>query len=452
MPRPSKRVPPDTLGGRIRAARQLLHLSLADVAGTRYSTSLISQIERNRVEPSEESLQFLAERLKLPLQDLTILAKQHRDSEVEARQYKDYEEQRAQADQLLSRGYPRKALSLLQNLNIPRLPASLRWRMVALRGQCSFALRQFMAAQIDFFSAIALMPEMVPPDQYQEVVILHLHLAAASRELGQLKAAVQRFEAALALMNSSTPLRHVAEAHWGLALVAFEQAKRTSGETGSSSIDEQMMHSALKHAETARALYCSIEESLNEALLACQIGLIEQASGDLEGARTHLQEVLDTWAPLLEEFVNDPDVDPRRLKERANVVSAAACYLAGIELEVRNYDQALLSVEQAECAGHRSYTLRYAEAKMMRGRILETRDLHDSAAEEAFREATKVLASTDRVAAQMQAHGLLAHHLMKQGKLPEAEVELAKARQLSTIPFIFTGAPPFPEDTASDGL
>src|SRR6266581_2275444 len=126
MPRPPKHVPPDTLGGRIRAARESLHLSLADVAGTRYSTSLISQIERNRVEPSEESLQFLAERLKLPLQDLTILAKQHRDSEVEARQYKDYEEQRAQADQLLSRGYPRKALSPLQNLNIPRLPASLR--------------------------------------------------------------------------------------------------------------------------------------------------------------------------------------------------------------------------------------------------------------------------------------------------------------------------------------
>lgn len=449
MPRPSKRVAPDTLGGRIRAARELLHLSLADVAGTRYSTSLISQIERNRVEPSEESLEFLAESLKLPLQELTILAKQHRDSEVEARKYKDYEEQRLQADQLLSQGYAHKALSLLQDLNIPRLPLSLRWRMVTLRGQCYFALRQFMAAQIDFFSALALLPEAIPSDQHEEVVALRLHLAAASRELGQVENTTQQFEAALTLMNTRTPLRYVAEAHWGMALVAFEQAKRISGGTESSSIDEQWMRSALKHAENARVLYCSIGESLNEALLACQIGLIEQALGNIDVARTSLQGVLDTWSPLLEELTNAPDVDQRRLKERANVVSAAACYLAGIELQVGNYDQALLYVGQAECAGHRSYILRYADAKMMRGRILEARDIHDSAAEEAFRDATTTLDATDRVGARIQAHGFLAHHLMKQGRLAEAEAELVKARQLSTIPFIFTGAPPFTEDTTS---
>jgi hypothetical protein len=40
MPRPSKRVSPDTLGGRIRTARQDLHLALAEVVGDRYSTSL----------------------------------------------------------------------------------------------------------------------------------------------------------------------------------------------------------------------------------------------------------------------------------------------------------------------------------------------------------------------------------------------------------------------------
>jgi len=79
MPRPSKRVAPDTLGGRLRATRQSLHLSLAEVAGTRYSTSLISQIERNRVDPSTESLQYLARRLKLPLDDLMALARQHRE-------------------------------------------------------------------------------------------------------------------------------------------------------------------------------------------------------------------------------------------------------------------------------------------------------------------------------------------------------------------------------------
>src|SRR5881275_451856 len=83
MPRPLKNVSPDTLGGRIRAARQTLHLSLSEVAGQEYSTSLISQIERNKIEPSAGSLKYLAERLHLPLNELTVLAQQHRDTEVE---------------------------------------------------------------------------------------------------------------------------------------------------------------------------------------------------------------------------------------------------------------------------------------------------------------------------------------------------------------------------------
>jgi transcriptional regulator with XRE-family HTH domain len=48
MPRPLKIVSPDTLGERFRATRQALSLSLAEVAGTNYSNSLISQIERNK--------------------------------------------------------------------------------------------------------------------------------------------------------------------------------------------------------------------------------------------------------------------------------------------------------------------------------------------------------------------------------------------------------------------
>src|SRR5256885_15553152 len=88
MPRPPKHVPPDTLGGRIRAARENLNLSLKTVAAERYSTSLISQIERNRVEPSQESLEFLAEKLHLPLADLQTLAQQQREADSDTCQYK----------------------------------------------------------------------------------------------------------------------------------------------------------------------------------------------------------------------------------------------------------------------------------------------------------------------------------------------------------------------------
>src|SRR5712691_1084887 len=146
MPRPPKHVPPETLGGRLRAARESLHLSLVHVAAGRYSTSLISQIERNRVEPSRERLRFLAERLHLPLEDLQVLAQQQRETEAASRQHKVYEELRTEAWLVLEKKRPLQALELLKGLKLSHLPSSLRWRIAALRGQCHFALRQFLAA------------------------------------------------------------------------------------------------------------------------------------------------------------------------------------------------------------------------------------------------------------------------------------------------------------------
>src|ERR1700751_2456262 len=122
MPRPSKRVAPDTLGGRLRAARQSLHLSLAEVAGSKYSTSLISQIERNRVDPSTESLHYLSQRLKLPLDELLNLARQQRDSETEATLYKDYEERYAEINHWLTHNQSDKALDSFKEFDPEKLP------------------------------------------------------------------------------------------------------------------------------------------------------------------------------------------------------------------------------------------------------------------------------------------------------------------------------------------
>src|SRR5438874_4477356 len=225
MPRPPKHVPPDTLGGRIRAARENLHLSLASVAAERYSTSLISQIERNRVDPSQESLQFLAEQLQLPLEDLKTLALQQRETEAEARQDKAYEELRVEASRALTAKRPYQARDLLQGLNLSQIPSALRWRLAALRGQCFFTLREFLAAQRDFMYAVTELPESIPADQHLEAMTLYLHLAAALRELEQPDAAFEHYQVALKMMNTSTSLNYVAEAHWGMSLVAFEQAQ-----------------------------------------------------------------------------------------------------------------------------------------------------------------------------------------------------------------------------------
>src|SRR6266566_123736 len=448
MPRPLKPVSPNTLGGVIRSARQKQRLSLAQVAGDKYSTSLISQIERNRIEPSLESLAYLAERLNLPLDGLMTLAQQSRETPTDESKFKSFDDKKVQASQFLADNRPRRALQLLENLNVFQIPPFLRWRLIALRGQCYFSLRQFQLAQQDFLSAVAILPETVPQDQSLEAMELQLHLAAATRELGQLEAAHSYYQHALASMNASTPIRLVAETYWGMALVDFELANNASNHSnnGVSQADQVKAQKqiALNHAENARMLYSVIDEVLRVALLDCQIALLEQSLGNLNAARKRLQKVLDTWVPTLDpKALNSlqPRVDKMQqysLKERANVVSAAACYLASVEHAEQCDDQARLHIQQALDAGELSYILRRAEAFMLKGQILADRDINDPEAEKALRAAIQQLEPTDRIAAKIRAHDLLGRHLLKRGRVEEGDQELDKARRLANLHTTFS--------------
>lgn len=454
MPRPPKHVPPETLGGRIRAARESLNLSLKKVAAERYSTSLISQIERNRVEPSQESLEFLAEKLQLPLADLQILANQQREAVSDTCQHMFNEELLSVALELLASKRPQEALYSLSTVSMAQIPSSLRWRLAAIRGQCYFHLRQFLNAQKDFLYAVTERPEVLPADQRLVALELHLHLAATLRELKQPDAAFEQYTIALSMMDATTSLHYVAEAHWGMSLIAFEQAKKPLDAAHCARYKETQLQLALKHAENACILYRSIRESLRAALLTCQIGLIEQASGKLDEARQHLQEVLSTWMPELEKRANAPEMqnemEQRGLNEVANVVSAAACSLAGIELETVNYPEALKYVQQAQYAGQMSYALRKAEAAIMLGRVLESLNVLDPAAERAFRDAITLLASTDRIAAQIRAHDTLGRHLLKKGDTKAGEVELDIARSFSDVASAFSSSSISVEDETDE--
>lgn len=442
MPRPPKHVPPDTLGGRIRAARSQLRFSLAHVAANRYSTSLISQIERNRVEPSYESLQFLADQLQLPFDELLELSQQHKESEAEARQYKIYDELREASARLLANQHASEALAPLQSLNMSQMALSLRWRLAALRGQCYFTQRQFLNAQKDFLYAVTEKPVHVPAEQRLEAMTLHLHLAATHRELQQLEPASEHYSIALSMMDTGTSVLHAAEAQWGLSLVAFELANRMSNDKTSQESEEKetQLRSAIEHATIACALYRSIGDTLHVALLTCQIGLIEQARGKLDDARQHLRKVLDEWLPTIEEHPQKP-AEQRRIKEQANLVSAVACSLAGIELDTGDIEHALHYVTVARQAAKTSYIIRKAEADMMLGRILEKQDIDDPAAEKAFRDAICVLEKTDRLAARIRAHELLGRHLLRKRDTTASDAEFDKVNKLAGLVTFFKTTP-----------
>jgi tetratricopeptide (TPR) repeat protein len=441
MPRPAKHVSPDTLGGRIRAAREDLRLSLAEVANGHYSTSLISQIERNRVDPSQESLRFLAERLNLSFEDLEALAQQHRESEVEARQYKSFEDLRQEAAQLLKNREVQKALSLLQILNFVQIPTLQRWRIAALRGQCYFEQRQFLRAVQDFIYAVNELPkqEALSAEQRQELMLLHLHLAAAYRQLG-LDDALEQYQITLRMINNETPFGYVAEAHWGMSLIAFMKATRMKGQPDSgNSCRRNILQTALEHAENARILYRSINEPLREASVLCHIAQIEKELGHTENVQRSMNQLIDYWAvPPCDSNNGDSDGAKDKVetswevKERTSILSTASCTLASIAIEQGNYEQAQTYIMQALEAAEKSHRVRKAEAQLIYGRLLEATNCPEQA-EQAFRLATGILSSTNRVAARINAHIYLGSLLMRHKKTAEGEAELEKARHLAEI-------------------
>jgi tetratricopeptide (TPR) repeat protein len=406
--------------------------------------------EQDHVDKLQGLLQYFAMHLKLPFEDLLLMAQQYYKSEIEIDTYEGYKELIAQTAKLIENNRPRRALERLTDFNIEQLPTFLNWVFFALRGECFFSLRQYPQAQRDFFAAVNRLPATLPPDQKLDVLIPRLHLAAATRELGQLEAAYTYYEDVYAIMNASTPVHLVAEAHWGMTLVVFERANNTPNESknGVTQADyaKAQKQIALNHAEYARTLYRAIDEILRVALLDCQIALIEQSLGNLSAARERLQKVLDTWLPTLDLNVlaslqppaNNMQQYRYSLKERANVVSAAACYLASVEHAEQFDDQALLHIQQALDAGKLSYILRRAEAYMLKGQILADRDIEDPEAEKAFRAAIHELEPTDRIAAKIRAHDILGRHLLKQGRDKEGDQELDKARRLANITTTFS--------------
>lgn len=438
MPRPSKHISPDTLGGHIRAARESLQLSLAEVADGHYSTSLLSQIERNRLDPSPESLRFLATRLKLPLEDLEVLAQRHRSNEMEENHYQSYEELRLEVFHYLKNKEYRLALTILRDLHFSQVPTMQRWRLVALRGHAYFEQRKFLEAQQDFMYALRELPqgEDFPDDLQQELLLLHLHLAGTHRELQRLEQAQEHYQLTLHLINEQTPFGQVAETHWGLALLGYAQANtRYNDPEYCANYRDAALQQALEHAETARFLYHSMGDQLRAATVTCEIAHIEKTLGETEKARIHLEKVLSTWSPAYAESSDKP-----RQPDEANVISAAACSLAAIELEDGHYDIALQYVNMALEAGKQSYKLRRANAYSMRGRILEAINPKKPEAEESFRQATVELADTHRIAARINAHVRLGHHLLKIGKIVESDQELEQARRLSDLVFASTPA------------
>lgn len=435
MPRPSKHVSPDTLGGRIRAARESQHLSLSDVASGHYSTSLISQIERNRVEPSQESLRFLAERLDLPLDELETLAQQSRASESETLPYNSYEELYTEAARHIKNNEEDKALSMLQDLQLSNIPSAQRWRFAALRGQCYFDKRDFLLAIQDLVYALDESPakDTTLPEQQQELMLLHLHLASCYRELNMEEEATAQFYETLELVNPNTQSKYVAKTHWGLATVLFTKAYRLIGKTGTSEFDRtNLFDDALDHARNAQVLYRSVNDLYNASLVNCLVIQIERALGNKRDVERIANELIKTWKNPPAEYARAAEESTTIAEAHANILAIATATLASLALEAKNFVQAKQHIEESIKIASNSYKVRQAEAQIVYGRILEATQEHEEA-EKAFRRAVEILKDTQRLATLIRARTYLASHLLRRGDESKAEAEFAEVQNLMKV-------------------
>ena len=423
MPRPSKYVSPDTFGGFIRAAREHLHLSLAEVASGQYSTSLISQIERNRVDPSKESLEFLAGRLNLDLADLRLLVQQQRETEVEASQYRSFEALRGDAARLLNEGNVLEALALLERIRFADVPSLLRWRLSALRGRCYLKVRRFDEALDDLVYATREepMPINLSEDQKVDRVVLHLQLARAYLVLRHWEQALVQFDRTLAMVSRSTSFEYVAEAHRGMAQVALMQANEMQHRHNE---QESKLLLALNHGEHAHLLYRSIRDSLYTMSCSCIIAEIQIALGRKEPARQTLEELLSTGKGVIRAH------DVKKLQELASVVSRASSLLAALEYTDERYEQALEYAKEALTIDDSLPLSSRAEIHVLIGQIHEALG-NSKLAQQSYCLAIRELENTDVLGARINAHILYGRYLHNAGQTILGQQEFNQAQRLA---------------------
>lgn len=145
-----------TLGEKIRNRRLQLGLSQQELVGDRYSGVYLSRVERDRMQPSDEFLAYLALRLGQTVAELTedtvrVLSA----NKALSRQAQEAELQNANI--AVQTNQPEKAMSHLGKFDADQLPRELQAPYYSILGEAKVGLRDFDDAQADLNKALQLL-------------------------------------------------------------------------------------------------------------------------------------------------------------------------------------------------------------------------------------------------------------------------------------------------------
>ncbi len=343
-----------SLGARLRLARSERGMSQAQLAGKELTKGFISQLESGAVRPSIRSLQIIASRLGKSLDyflgdeplsvrkrgeflHLAAQAAFERGEWVElARVAEEAQrldlgpQQRAQflrwaAQASLGRGDSEAAFAAadeaLRFADLGADPAGYAW-ILLVQGVAYGNIGQVLAASQTFERALAIVNEHEVLDSRLRTRLL-MNLGTAYRRLNRTTKAVQLYESALGLANRGSDIRAVAQALMGVAVSLYD-----SGE----------LDGAIAHYRRALELFRRVSDQHFELSVLHSIAAVRYQQGDVAQAAEYARQCFDRARNVGDE----------------HMAAVAQAELARVALASGEHERAIAQAGEAEAVLARS--------------------------------------------------------------------------------------------------
>jgi tetratricopeptide (TPR) repeat protein len=262
------RLPNGGLGGRLRTLRASAGLTQTELAGDRFSKEYVSQIERGKTRPTQETIEWLAQRLGV---DPGFLA-----SGVSADERGRIETALTRAEALIQNHEYADALEEFRNIRPSVLGiASPELEVRTLAGEAWAKMRTGeVKAAIDLLQRARSLTEEAMFSDVDRADIL-FRLGACRLELSSIQTAIGLFNEAWALAEGLGDARAIARAYFQASLVAERRGQWVL---------------ARKYAEQAKAQYEEIADRATVGRLLNNLGGINFLLGKPEEAIEQLNE------------------------------------------------------------------------------------------------------------------------------------------------------------------
>jgi tetratricopeptide (TPR) repeat protein len=313
-----------TLGAKIRAKRLEQGFNQQDLLAGRYSEAYLSRVERDKLTPSEDFLDYLAKRLHVPMQDLikdTSLA-QHYETQASA-EMQEFELKNAEV--ALLAGNTSDAKKYLFKIKVKELAPASQAYYYYLLGKAEMELGDNGAALPDLQNSLKLYEAINPKipelelervrhliglvyyrqNNYTLALEYHQHCHEAIQEgriveryfrfqvyfslandfqgLGKYTQAMELYKEAVKLADDIVDMQRLASAYWGLAL-----ALRSKGNLGQ----------AMLYLDKSAILYESIHELKLASTVKGILGVIQVDEQRFDQAEKSLETSLEIASKL----------------------------------------------------------------------------------------------------------------------------------------------------------